>query len=58
MTRRRTQWLAWLFVGLAVAATVVIAAMATGHLQVDGEWPGLLIGLVLLMALLFATRRP
>jgi uncharacterized membrane protein len=58
MTSRRTQWLAWLFVGLAVAAAVGIAAMATGRLRVDGEWPGLLVGLVLLMALLFATRRP
>jgi hypothetical protein len=47
-----------LFVGLAVAAAVGIAAMATGRLRVDGEWPGLLVGLVLLMALLFATRRP
>jgi len=55
VTRRRTQWLAWVFVGLGVAAAIALGAMVTGRLRVDGEWPGLIAGMTLLL-LLFLLR--
>jgi len=53
----RQHWLAVVFVLLAVASAASLALLAGGRLRLDGEWPGLLVGGVLLLVLLAAVRR-
>ena len=53
----RQHWLAVVFVLLAVASAAGLALLASGRLRLDSEWPGLLVGAVLLLLLFAAVRR-
>jgi hypothetical protein len=56
MSRLRQHWLAVVFVLLALLAAGGLLAMASGRLRIDGEWPGLLAGALLLLVFWLALR--
>lgn len=49
--------LAVVFVLLGSTSALALVLMVGGCLRVDGEWPGLLAGAVLLGAMILALRR-
>ena len=53
----RQHCLAVVFVLLAVLGGLVLALLAGGYLRVDNEWPGLVVGALLLLVLVLALCR-
>ena len=49
--------MAWVFTLIALLGALLLGLMVTGRLRIDSEWPGLLLGLVLLVLLAVARRR-
>lgn len=49
--------MAWAFIAVALLAALLLGLMVAGQLRVASEWPGLLLGLVLLVLLALARRR-
>ena len=57
MSRLSQHWLAVVFVLLALACAGALVVLAAGALQIRGEWPGLLVGVLFLLLLWAALRR-
>ena len=53
----RERWLAGVFVAVALVSIVLLALLAGGHLKLDSEWPGLVVGAVLIAMVWMALRR-
>ena len=53
----RQHWLAVVFILLTILASAVFVAMAAGWLRLDSEWPGLVVGAVLVALLLLLRIR-
>lgn len=57
MSRPPTQWMAFVFIALGAVFASLIALMVTGRLRIDREWPGLVVGGLLIAVMLLAFRR-
>lgn len=53
----RERWLAGAFVAAALASVALLSLLAAGYLKLDSEWPGLLVGAVLVGLFWVALRR-
>lgn len=50
-------WLAVVFVLLALLSGAALFMLVTGRAQLASEWPGLLVGVILLALIVFGLRR-
>ena len=50
--------LAGAFVAVALVSVVLISMLAAGYLKLGSEWPGLLVGALLIGLFWAALRRP
>lgn len=57
MSGFRLNGLAVIFVLLALVCVAALVALAGGYWRIDSELPGLLVGAVLLVLILFVARR-
>lgn len=49
--------MAFVFIALGAVFASLIALMVTGRLRIDREWPGLVVGGLLIAVMLLAFRR-
>ena len=57
MARFQNAKLSLIFIALAIGCAIVLGLMISGRLRIDSEWPGLVVGAILLSVVLFIARR-
>ncbi len=57
MARFQNAKLSLIFIVLAIGCAIALGLMISGRLRIDSEWPGLVVGAILLGVVLFIARR-